>query len=212
MFVCHSRNGGCAMKTFRALLSAAVCCFGLLGMLVLAAGASAVEPRLTLTQEGVPYAGATDSGVELGSPAGVLCVQDYQGQVDNQKPQLVDHLEGQGPQSTGCFGEGSGPGYSTTLGFTKLTLRWDGQVNVLGRSQIQIPGPCVYSFSSLAATVASPFPSLAFATGSASGWLVDKRSLLACAPTETLPLYVYVAYPLPNEEGEFRTLGAELFG
>jgi len=160
--------------------------------------AAASKPKLMLLSGGgVPSAGVNITEVVFDSPGGVDCPLIYHAQNTVGHSTDTDTLEslyehefvGGRIYSPGC-----NDGYSISAGgFTKLKLAWNGQVKASGNLQLAGPGPCVYDFTKLIATLpVGPATQPAKATGSAMGYLVNKESNLYCPPVDTVPWHAAI--------------------
>ncbi len=180
---------------------------------ILAPAALAGPPRVGIELHGSPYAGSNIAAIELGpNAAGITCEQYYKASIHSLRPYVADTVEGEestaGP--SGCFTEKppvttTETGYSTSRGLTSIHWGWNEQVSTHGVVTVSEPGPCVYNFTHLDGTTTTHFPTaFTLSSGTATGYLVRKVSLIGCAVTESEPvhLFAYAKAPAPREYEE----------
>jgi hypothetical protein len=182
------------------LVAAIALVYSLLG----ATGASAGMPRLALIkpETGQPYSGPSFMRIEI-SPAGNFCSVGYEGSNTTGKPTDTFTATSVNAEFTGCFGFHGEPSteYFLAPSLKKLTLRWNGQAQAIGKLLITYPGPCVYDFAGMAARKEFEGPGSAFAeySGPATGFLISKQSTVGCRQFETAGWVVQVG-TLTSEE------------
>jgi hypothetical protein len=188
---------------------------------ILAPAALAGAPRVGIELHGSPYAGSNIAAVELGpNSAGITCEQYYKASINSRHPYVADTVEGEEPAAgpSGCFKEKppattTEAGYSTSRGLTSIHWGWNEQVTTRGVVTVSEPGPCIYNFTHLGGNTISHFPTdFTLSSGTATGYLVRRQSLIGCAVTESEPvhLFAYVKVPFPREYEE--PLEMVLFG
>jgi hypothetical protein len=176
---------------------------------ILAPTALADPPRVGIELHGSPYEGYNIAAVELGpNAAGITCEQYYKASINSLHPYLTDTVEGEEPAAgpSGCFKEPppattTEAGYSTSRGITALRWDWNEQVRARGTVTVSEPGPCVYNFTDLVGDTVSHFPrNFTYSSGTATGYLVRRQSLISCPVTESEPvhLFAYVKAPEPR--------------
>ncbi len=189
--------------------------------LALAVSAVAITPRVVLNYippgsglEEAPYSGPALTYVFFLFEE-AKCEQIYGGTVDNERPLLRDTLE---EVDVGTECEMDHPPtrpydtYSTTAGYKRVTLDWDGQVRLVGKSVITMPGPCVYSFSDPVLTLFEGASASAGGEGTAKGALVEKDSLVTCPLIDSVPIEVGLDHPGADPQEGARPLFLQIRG
>lgn len=178
-------------------------------------------PRVGIELHGSAYAGSNIAAVELGpNGAGITCEQYYKASVNSLHQYVTDTVEGEEPAAgpSGCFKERppvttTEPGYSTSRGLTSIHWGWNEQVTTRGIVTVSEPGPCVYNFAHLTGNTVNHFPTdLTYSSGTATGYLVRRQSLIDCAGTESEPVHLFAYIKAPGPRLYEELLEMVLFG
>jgi hypothetical protein len=171
------------MRFDKSLLIGAVLAIALL---TAASTASGSAPKLLFTSHGAPYEGPVNMALDLttAESAEPSCTAGYfESQFTNDRPK--DQVTPDVFRSAVCFG----PEYTLSESVKKVTFIWNGHVIVHGKLTLAGPGPCVYNFSNLIASIEVPGLSLT-PNSPVKGALIRRESNLFCAPLKTLNLEI----------------------